>query len=166
MHDLEHLEAYVDGELEAEERARFEDHLEGCAACREALAARRAFRTLAREVWDRPAPEDLKAAIARRLAESPAEASEGRAEAPGRDAGSGSATDAPPRWRRYARWEVLVPLGAAAGVVVVLAVLRGLPPAPKSGLRPFTRPATVCVLRNGEEPGGTVVIQTGPLILD
>jgi anti-sigma factor RsiW len=166
MHDPERLEAYVDGELEPEEQARFEDHLSGCAECRDALASRRELRTLAREVLGRPAPADLKAELARRLAESPAEASEGRTEAPGREAGGRNGGEPGARWRRFLRWDVLVPVGAAAGVAAILVVMHELPKAPNPELRPFSRPATVCVLRNGEEPGRTVVVPTGPLILD
>jgi len=162
MHDPERLEAYVDGELDPEERERFEDHLAGCADCRRELASRREFRSLAREALDRTAPAALTAELVRGVAESPAGASEAGPEAPGRGADAGPG----PGWRRLLRWDVLVPVGAAAGVAAILVVIHELPRASNPGLRPFSRPASVCVLRNGEEPGRTVVIPTGPLILD
>src|ERR1051325_8205233 len=42
------LTPYVDGELDAGESGAFERHLEGCAVCRQALAAERALKSAIR----------------------------------------------------------------------------------------------------------------------
>ncbi len=67
--ELEQLSAYVDGELDADARARLEEHLPGCAECRTTLDALRATVTELRAL-DEPAPSQheswaLRAAIAR-----------------------------------------------------------------------------------------------------
>lgn len=74
------LGAYVDGELDAVHSAEVEDHVEGCAACREQLAMIRAMRNSLRRVGRLRAPSSLRerllAAVAQeRAAEEAAERS-------------------------------------------------------------------------------------------
>ncbi|MCH7717978.1 MAG: zf-HC2 domain-containing protein, partial [Chloroflexi bacterium] len=44
------LSAYVDGQLPSAARARLEEHVQACAACREALEELRALRGALREL--------------------------------------------------------------------------------------------------------------------
>lgn len=57
------LALYADGELDADESAAFERHLEGCSACRQTLAAERALKSAIRAM-PRPA---MPAALSERV---------------------------------------------------------------------------------------------------
>ena len=101
------LEDYVDGELPADEHERVERHLEGCEACRRAVAERRrlarAVSELPREL---PPSRDLWPAIADRLE--------------GEEAGD-PATRTPRRFRGAAPgfgWAVAAVLAISVGVVL------------------------------------------------
>lgn len=57
------LEAYVDGELDAPERSRLENHLEGCPACRSELALASELRDRLRGLPSLDAPRGAVAAV-------------------------------------------------------------------------------------------------------
>ncbi len=63
------LEAYHDGELGADDRARIEAHLQGCAACARELAGLRALSDRVRGLGRPPVPDSLAGRIAVRLAQ-------------------------------------------------------------------------------------------------
>jgi hypothetical protein len=67
MHWTERLSEYHDGELSPSERAACEAHLQGCAACRDALDDIRALVTAARAAADVPPPRDLWPGILDRI---------------------------------------------------------------------------------------------------
>lgn len=62
------LEAYHDGELVAEDRARVEAHLQGCAACAHELASLRSLSDRLRTTGRLPVPEGLSERVAASLA--------------------------------------------------------------------------------------------------
>jgi hypothetical protein len=67
----ERLSAYLDGELEGEERAAAETHLTACAECRAAVQELRRVVAQARALDDRPPAHDLWPAVAERIAAAP-----------------------------------------------------------------------------------------------
>jgi anti-sigma factor (TIGR02949 family) len=73
------LEAYLDGELPAEDRTRLEAHLPGCPACTAELGCLRALSDRIRTVGPHPVPDGLAARVAAVLAED-APAGSGRRE--------------------------------------------------------------------------------------
>jgi anti-sigma factor RsiW len=67
------LDALVDGELPATERAELEGHLAGCAACRDEVEEMRRLRSEARALPESVEPErDLWPGIVRHIAPAPA----------------------------------------------------------------------------------------------
>lgn len=58
--------AFVDGALADDERVLFEEHLAGCAECRNEVAALRSLKARLAEAPRRPLPAALRAAWARR----------------------------------------------------------------------------------------------------
>ncbi len=109
-HPLDQLLAYALGELDAAEILALEDHLEGCASCREELATLQA--NMVRLVESLPAtvpPEGTWQAISTRIAAGPQDAT-----------GSSAPVGRQPvrRWQRYALAAslVLALLGGAWGV--------------------------------------------------
>jgi len=64
------VEAYHDGELGTEDRARVEAHLQGCAACARDLASLRALSDRVRSVGRAPLPDGLTGRIEVALARS------------------------------------------------------------------------------------------------
>jgi anti-sigma factor RsiW len=76
-HDIEKLlAAYADDELEAAEKDGVAAHLEGCVACRNALAATRSVRESVASLPRVRAPEKLLAGVVARLAPAPVACSE------------------------------------------------------------------------------------------
>ncbi|HEX7119206.1 MAG TPA: zf-HC2 domain-containing protein [Longimicrobiales bacterium] len=65
---MDRLSEYLDGELDAADRAALEAHLQGCAECAVALDELRAVIALAGSLEDRPPASDLWPGIARRIA--------------------------------------------------------------------------------------------------
>ena len=61
------VDAYVDGELSAQESVAFERALESCPQCRKRLEETRAMSGLLREIPREPAPDLLRARIEREL---------------------------------------------------------------------------------------------------
>ena len=61
------VDAYVDGELSAQESVAFEQALDTCPECRKRLEAARAMSGLLREIPPEPAPDLLRARIEREL---------------------------------------------------------------------------------------------------
>lgn len=64
------LEAYLDGELAAEDRSRVEAHLPGCAACSSELTSLRALADRVRAVGRLPMPDGLTERVAAAVARS------------------------------------------------------------------------------------------------
>jgi anti-sigma factor RsiW len=67
---VDFLRAYLDGELEAGERARFEAHLEICPDCVDYLDSYRETIGLAREAWhgaEEPALEEMPEELVRAI---------------------------------------------------------------------------------------------------
>jgi hypothetical protein len=122
------LSEYVDGELDAAERAALDVHLQLCSACAGTVAGLRAVRERAAALPPPAPPEDLWPGIAARLAEPGPRVIE---LAPHRR------ESAPPR-----RWSFTLPqLAAAAAVLVLLSSLGawtvlGRRPAPAAGPGP------------------------------
>jgi anti-sigma factor RsiW len=108
-HDL--LEAYHDGELGAEDRARVEAHLQGCAACSHELASLRALSDRVRDLGRQPVPDGLAARITSLVAQS----------AP-------ASTDRRRFGRMAASHLAAALLGAGAVALVVSTTLREPPP--------------------------------------
>jgi anti-sigma factor RsiW len=71
-HPIEMISAYMDGRLEAEDRARVHEHLRDCAACQRILADFRALAAAARREEAPPVPSDLVERIGRRINAEPA----------------------------------------------------------------------------------------------
>ena len=71
-HPIEMISAYMDGRLEAEDRARVHEHLRDCAACQTTLADFRALAAAARREEAPPVPSDLVERIGRRINAEPA----------------------------------------------------------------------------------------------
>ena len=108
------LSEYVDGDLDAAERAALDVHLQVCAACARTVAELRAVLERAGELEAPTPPADLWPGIAARIAPRRSRVLE------------------PPAWRRAApgaavaprRWSFTLPqLAAAAAVLVVLSSL-------------------------------------------
>jgi anti-sigma factor (TIGR02949 family) len=57
------LDAYVDGDLDAESAMAVRDHLSGCAACRQRVAEREALGRLVRSAPHYSAPNRLRARV-------------------------------------------------------------------------------------------------------
>lgn len=113
----EQLSAYLDGELEAEERMALEAHLVGCAACQLALAELRQTRKLLRALPQPALPRSFTLPVP-----EAAHASGARAATTPRPARSG-------QWvARAAQW--MGGIAAAAGLVLLLggALAAGSPP--------------------------------------
>ena len=66
-HPIEMISAYMDGRLEAPDRARVHEHLGDCAPCRQILADFRAFAAAARREAAPPIPTYLLEKIGRRI---------------------------------------------------------------------------------------------------
>ncbi|HEX9559861.1 MAG TPA: zf-HC2 domain-containing protein [Candidatus Dormibacteraeota bacterium] len=60
---VELMTAYLDGALSAADRARFDNHMQGCDGCRAYLAQLRTARMLMGRVASEPVPEQLKAEL-------------------------------------------------------------------------------------------------------
>lgn len=60
---VELMTDYLDGVLSAAERAKFDQHMQGCDGCRAYLAQLRTTRTLMGRVAFEPVPEPLKAEL-------------------------------------------------------------------------------------------------------
>jgi len=60
---VELMTDYLDGFLSASDRARFEDHIQGCDGCRAYLAQMRKARSLMGRAGEEPMPEPLKAEL-------------------------------------------------------------------------------------------------------
>lgn len=58
---LQHIAAYLDGELDATECRRIDAHCQACDACREVVSGLRATVGLCREVSGVPLPEAVRA---------------------------------------------------------------------------------------------------------
>jgi len=99
-HPDELLAEYGDGGLSPEDRARVEDHLTGCARCRDEIALSRNAVASLRRLSDRPAPAGVASAA---IEES-------------RSRGRPAAAARPPRWYRFA------PVAAAAAIVLLLVI--------------------------------------------
>ena len=151
----ERFEAYLDGELPPAEAGSLKRHLAECPACRQALAEREVLRGRVREELDLAAPADLRAAILRDAARSPA----GRT-----------------FWRRWLaprlggafRLRPLAPSLAGAMAVLVLAMGTWWFIDRQSGgeqRTTFARPGTVVVLRYGETPAANLTPEIGGLVL-
>lgn len=102
--------AYVDNALSDDERALFEEHLAGCAACRRDVEGLRALKTRLAEAVRRPMPSALRTTLARRAR--------------------------PPAWRRWFpapehrwAWAGATAVALAAAVVWVTRPSPGTPPA-------------------------------------
>jgi anti-sigma factor RsiW len=63
----ERITGYVDGELGSVERAAVEMHLQGCAACREQVAAERALRAALRALPERHPPAGMEGRLRAKL---------------------------------------------------------------------------------------------------
>lgn len=57
---VELMTDYLDGALSAEDRARFEDHLNGCDGCRAYLAQLRATREVVGRLAEEPIPKAVE----------------------------------------------------------------------------------------------------------
>jgi anti-sigma factor RsiW len=57
---VELMTDYLDGALSAEDRARFEDHLNGCDGCRAYLAQMRATRKVLGRLAEQPIPKAVE----------------------------------------------------------------------------------------------------------
>lgn len=71
-HPIEMISAYMDGRLEAADRARVHEHLHHCAACGRILADFRALAAAARREESPAVPSDLAERIGRRIDAEPA----------------------------------------------------------------------------------------------
>lgn len=94
------LSEYLDGTLALDERQTLEDHLAGCAACREVLRDLHGVVERARGLEDRAPARDLWSGIARRIGATPVHRS---------------------AWARRRFSFTLPQLAAAAGVLILLA---------------------------------------------
>jgi Putative zinc-finger len=122
-HPDELLSASLSGDLSPDEERRLSEHLSGCAACRETLAAFREQRTLLHGLHGFEAPRDLRARVSA-----------------GIDAGRFSRAS---WWRRRS---VLVGLGGslatvAAGIVAVVLLGNLRPPQQVAVASPTARPS-------------------------
>lgn len=97
------LHAYADGELNSQERAAVQAHLDGCPSCRAALDEIEAMSTLLAQAAERPSPA-LRARVLRAISE------EGRGNAP-----------RVPMWRRWGT----VAAAFACVFVVAMALFAG-----------------------------------------
>ncbi len=98
---IDHLSAYMDGELSDREQAEMEEHLRGCARCADEEKALRDTVALLRALPAEPAPPELLAGVRMRL---------------GREDG------APLRSRRSFAARFRIPLqAAAAGLILLIA---------------------------------------------
>ncbi|HLK36341.1 MAG TPA: zf-HC2 domain-containing protein [Polyangiaceae bacterium] len=112
------LGSFLDGELEASRLVEIDEHLRGCATCREEVQLLRAMRGSIKKVVRAPAPGGLRDRIANAMT-----AERGRSDWPG-DAGSeGDSASGSSSWR------TMVPLATAAAIALVwgTATQRGLP---------------------------------------
>jgi mycothiol system anti-sigma-R factor len=60
---VELMTEYLDGALSAADRARFDQHIQGCDGCRAYLAELRTARMLMGSIASEPVPEALKAEL-------------------------------------------------------------------------------------------------------
>jgi hypothetical protein len=104
----ERLSEYVDGLLEPDARAALDEHLAGCAECRDVLADLRRVTERARALEDRPPERDLWPGVAERIGATPA--------TPGLRPGSVRR----PAWLRRRVSFTMPQLAAAAVVLMVL----------------------------------------------
>jgi anti-sigma factor (TIGR02949 family) len=144
------LDAYIDGEMPAEEITALEIHLNECSACRRELKARRKLRRLFSGQPRVTAPPGLLERIVAAAGEE-GDRTEHLAGSPDL------------RWWRRARWP-LVFVGAASLVfVLVLLVLPKLREREGGGVLtvPFTTPARVVVPRYGEKAGQRAPVKFG-----
>ncbi len=144
----EQIHPYLDGELADPTRAEVERHLDGCATCRESLAAFQGLgRLLRRELTDAAGPSpSLWPVIEGRLGANTAGAPS-RGRMPGRP-------DRAARPRARWSWRTVVPAAAAAAVVVAVS----LQWEPKPDIPPEA-PAQVASVEGGE--GSSVVLLAG-----
>jgi len=67
---IEFLRAYLDGELPADTRARFEEHLDACPPCLDYLDSYRATIALASEAFAEAGPDELADAVPEELVQA------------------------------------------------------------------------------------------------
>jgi len=72
------LSEYLDGGLPPSDEQALEQHLDGCAECRDTLAKLRAVKERARALVGPPAPDDLWAGIAERIGTAGSASARGR----------------------------------------------------------------------------------------
>lgn len=137
VHDpwRDRLSEYLDGDLDAAERAALDQHLAGCGECRATLDELRDLVALARNLEDRPPPRDLWAGIHDRIQAAAVEGTAERApataeEEPALRIVASSAAEAVPRYhdprppapRRQPlrRFAFTIPQLAAAGITLIL----------------------------------------------
>ncbi|MGQ4808365.1 hypothetical protein NKDENANG_01747 [Candidatus Entotheonellaceae bacterium PAL068K] len=119
-HTIHHITAYLDDELQGEERRLFEGHVDVCAECREALEYERALVREIRQSYSvSRAPESLRAQVEQMLQHSRL------------------------AWRRRVRLGVT--LATAAATVLGLVFLWNFPSAPRTVQAPSSRFAFVAV---------------------
>jgi hypothetical protein len=139
-HPKEMISAYLDGQLEAPDRARVFEHLRDCDACRWLLSDYRALAAAARREAAPPVPADLAHRIGRRIDAEPATRF---------------------AWRRRLVTAARLPLATAAAVLVLASlwiVWRGRLP----GERVAEPPAAVPAPESAPAPGLAKVPTTAP----
>ncbi len=102
---LDRLDAYLDGDLSAEESSSMQIHLEKCAACSGELELAEATQTAIRNLPEQQCPDAVTAAVMEHIA---SEAS------PGRPVLSW--------WNALLRWRPLRPAAIAAALVLVVSM--------------------------------------------
>lgn len=150
------LEAFVDGELSAEQSDAVEAHCRDCEACGKLLAERRVLRKLARASLTVDLPRDLRQQILDAAA----------AGSSGRDGNEAPERRSAPNIVRlpFAQARFWVPaVGLAAVLAIVLLGDRG--PGPRDENDPFARPATVLPYRQGEAAEPASELEAGTLSL-
>lgn len=114
---------YRDGDLDPRQRTQFEEHLEGCQACREAVEMNAVFAEGLKAAFDRAYPADFEARTLARINTGKGEAD---TTSPARPAAeSWPAKTA--RWLRHGEFRIPVPVALAAAVCLIVfgaAVLR------------------------------------------
>ncbi len=149
----ERLEAYVDGELLADDTLAINSHLEACRLCRQNLESRLEIQRIFREEIKVQAPDYLQDRILKVAAASGADdrvLSSTKGHAFGRWLGAGRP----------------LALATAAALAVILIGPRLLEKdQDESSLEAFSQPSRVVVLRYGERPGQTTPVKFGGIVL-
>lgn len=142
------IEDFVDGTLAGDDLADFESHLAECETCRRELAAARRFRELGAADDPVPVPDDLEAAIRRRLAAVP-----------------GFAPASAPRRGRLLRILPYLAGAVATAAAVLLVVVPA--PAPTPGRVGGAGPESGLVAYGEKAPGeGAEALEPGALVPD